>query len=85
MLLIFYIEHTGCVLSIILYPELVWNHDGWACGKMFKVKVLRRIENTFHKIEVLVIQQMLPLTICSFIIAQLSNLQLVKNYLTLKM
>ena len=34
--LIFYVEHKGCVLSIILYPELVWTHHGWACRKMFK-------------------------------------------------
>ena len=46
MLLIFYVEHTGCVLSIILNPELVWTHHGWACRKMFKIKVLRRLENT---------------------------------------
>ena len=51
MLLIFYVEHTGCMLSIIMNPELVWIHHGWACRKMLKIKVLRRLENTFHKID----------------------------------
>ena len=50
MLLIFYVEHTGCVLSIILHPELVWTHHGWPCRKGFKIKVLRRLENTFKRL-----------------------------------
>ena len=50
MLLIFYVEHTGCVLSIILYPELVWTHHGWTRRKMFKTKVLRRLEHTFLRL-----------------------------------
>ena len=50
MLLIFYVEHTGCALSIILYPELVWTHHGWACRKIFIIKVLRKLENTSLKL-----------------------------------
>ena len=51
MLLIVYLERTGCVLSIILYPELVWTHHGWARRKLLKTKVLRRLENTLFKID----------------------------------
>ena len=81
MLLIFYVEHTGCVLSIILNPELVWTHHGWACRKMFKIKVLRRLENT------LIFGNTVNASFnyIFFIIVQLSYLQLFKNYLNLKM
>ena len=50
MLPIFYVEHTKNVLDILLYPESSMGSSWLAPGKIFKMKVLRGLENAILRL-----------------------------------
>ena len=50
MLPIFYVEHTKMCQTFFCIWSLVWAHHGWLRGKIFKMKVLRGLENAFLRL-----------------------------------
>ena len=50
MLIIFYADYTDSLLEIILYLDSSMGQYGWAQRNIFKIKVLRRLENAISRL-----------------------------------